>query len=191
MQDYVALIHSLLAITVPIALFSSYSTPYEFKHTSSLAQPTRIFASPSLLQLALTSGLPADRIYLLEGENKGHTSYDQLVSSVRKNGIPRLPVRHATKGTLAYMVFSSGTSGLPKGMYPFCLPRHRNMDASSMRYFLLNYTAVMISHGNITHVILGLLVIGMEVGKVQAVCLSVAIFFGCLIPSPATGVEHP
>jgi long-subunit acyl-CoA synthetase (AMP-forming) len=82
-------------------------------------QPTRIFTSPSLLPLALTSGLPADRIYLLEGENKDHTSYDQLVSSVRMDGIPRLPVRHATKDTLAYMVFSSGTSGLPKGMFLF------------------------------------------------------------------------
>jgi len=139
--DFVALIHSLLAITVPIALFSSYSTPYEFKHTTSVAQPTRIFASPSLLTLALTSGLPADRIYILEGENKGHTSYDQLVSSVRKNGIPRVPVRHATKDTLAYMVFSSGTSGLPK--------------------------VVMLSHGNITHVLLGMMVIGMEMAKVK------------------------
>ncbi|KAG0706739.1 hypothetical protein DFH29DRAFT_980202 [Suillus ampliporus] len=115
--DYVALIHSLLVITVPFALFSSYSTPHEFKLANSLAQATRIFASPSLLQLALTSGLPADRIHLLEGENKGHTSYDQLVSSVCNNGIPRLPVRHANLDTLAYLVFSSGTSGPPKGMY--------------------------------------------------------------------------
>jgi len=141
-MDYVALIHSLLVITVPFALFSSYSTAYEFKHTSSLAQPTRIFTSPSLLPLALTSGLPADRIYLLEGENKGHTSYDQLVSSVRTNGIPRLPVRHATKDTLAYMVFSSGTSGLPK--------------------------VVMLSQGNITYALLGMIVYAMEAVKIQA-----------------------
>jgi acyl-CoA synthetase (AMP-forming)/AMP-acid ligase II len=107
-------------ITVPFALFSSYSTPYEFKIVNSLAQATRIFASPSLLPLALTSGLPEDRIYILEGERDGYTSYSQLVSSARKNhSIPRLPVRHATKDTLAYLAFSSGTSGPPKGMYPF------------------------------------------------------------------------
>jgi long-subunit acyl-CoA synthetase (AMP-forming) len=76
-----------------------------------------IFASPSLLPLALTSGLPEDRIYILEGEHNGYTSYAQLVSSARK--IPRLPVRHATKDTLACLVFSSGTSGPPKGMYLF------------------------------------------------------------------------
>ncbi|KAG1849899.1 hypothetical protein DFJ58DRAFT_842533 [Suillus subalutaceus] len=139
--DYAALLHSLLAITVPFALFSSYSTPYEFQHANSLAQATRIFASPSLLQLALTSGLPADRIYLLEGENKGYTSYDQLISSVRKNGIPRVPVRHATKDTLAYLTYSSGTSGPPK--------------------------AVMISHGNIITTSFSTMVNGMEMAKTQ------------------------
>ncbi|KAG2125809.1 hypothetical protein DEU56DRAFT_974020 [Suillus clintonianus] len=139
--DYIALIHSLLVITVPFALFSCYSTPHEFKHANSLAQATRIFTSPSLLSLALTSGLPPDRIYLLEGENKGHTSYDQLVSSTRKNKIPRLPVRHATKDTLAYLVYSSGTSGPPK--------------------------AVMISHGNITSATLTIKINGEEASKVQ------------------------
>ncbi|KAG2362830.1 hypothetical protein BDR07DRAFT_1357078 [Suillus spraguei] len=140
--DYIALMHSLLVITVPFALFSSYSTPYEFKHANSLAQATRIFASPSLLELALTSGLPADRIYILEGENKGYTSYDQLISSVRKNSIPRLPVRHATKDTLAYLIYSSGTSGPPK--------------------------AIMTSHGNITATMISTMVHGIEAAKIQA-----------------------
>jgi acyl-CoA synthetase (AMP-forming)/AMP-acid ligase II len=111
--------HSLLVITVPFALFSSYSTPHEFERANSLARVTRIFVSPSLLPLALTAGLPADRIYLLEGEDVCYTNYDQLVSSARKSGLPRLPVRQANKDTLAYLVFSSGTSGPPKGMHLF------------------------------------------------------------------------
>ncbi|KAG2123813.1 hypothetical protein DEU56DRAFT_43630 [Suillus clintonianus] len=139
--DYIALVHSLLAITVPFALFSSYSTPYEFKHANSLAQATTIFASPSLLPLALTSGLPADRIYILEGKCDGYTSYDQLVSSARKSCIPREPVRDANKDTLAYLVFSSGTSGPPK--------------------------ALMVSQGNIIHAMLGMMVQFMEMAKVQ------------------------
>ncbi|KAG2147413.1 uncharacterized protein EDB93DRAFT_1250559 [Suillus bovinus] len=139
--EYIALVHSLLAITVPFALFSSYSTPHEFEAISSLAQATRIFSSPSLLPLALTSGLPKDRIYILEGERDGYTSYDQLVSSARKNNIPRLPVRYANKDTLAFLVFSSGTSGLPK--------------------------AVMASHGNIIHALLGLVVQATEMAKIQ------------------------
>ncbi|KAG0708432.1 hypothetical protein DFH29DRAFT_870961 [Suillus ampliporus] len=156
--DYIALIHSLLVITVPFALFSSYSTPYELKHANSLAQATRIFASPSLLPLALSLGLPADRIYLLEGENNGCTSYDQLVSSARKNSIPRLPVRHATKDTLAYLIYSSGTSGSPKGTYLFLvlLPEPQR------------HGPIMISHGNITFATLGTMVNGMEMAKAQA-----------------------
>lgn len=100
-------------------MFSSYATPYELQHAKSLAQTTRVFASVALLPLALTLGLAADRVYVLDGEKDGYRSYDQLVSFVRKNDVPRLPVRHATKDTLAYLVYSSGTSGLPKGTYLF------------------------------------------------------------------------
>ncbi|KAG1800637.1 uncharacterized protein BJ212DRAFT_1287186, partial [Suillus subaureus] len=88
-------------------------------HAKSLAQATRVFTSLALLPLASTLDLPADRVHLLDGEKEGYTSYDQLVSSIHRNDIPRLPVRHATKGTPAYLVYSSGTSGLPKGMYFF------------------------------------------------------------------------
>ncbi|KAG0708431.1 hypothetical protein DFH29DRAFT_870960 [Suillus ampliporus] len=106
-------------ITVPFALFSSYSTPYELKYTKSLVQATRIFASPSLLPLTLTSGLPADRIYLLEGENKNYTSYDQLISSARNTGIPRLPVRHATvmlsHGNIIHALLAMKTNAMEMG----------------------------------------------------------------------------
>lgn len=73
----------------------------------------------ALLPLALTLGLAADRVYVLDGEKDGYRSYNQLVSFVRKNDVPRLPVRHATKDILAYLVYSSGTSGLLKGTYLF------------------------------------------------------------------------
>ncbi|KAG2066899.1 acetyl-CoA synthetase-like protein [Suillus decipiens] len=138
---YIALMHSLLVITVPFALFPSYSTSYEFELANSLAQATRIFTSPSLLPLALTSGLPEDRIYILEGECNGYTSYDRLISSIRKNHIPWLPVRYATKDTLAYLIFSSGTSGPPK--------------------------AVMVSHGNIIYATLGMMMHAAEMAKIQ------------------------
>jgi acyl-CoA synthetase (AMP-forming)/AMP-acid ligase II len=116
-KDYIALLHSLLAITVPFAMISAYSTPLEFKHAVTLSQATRVFVSLSLLPLALTSGLPDDRIYVLEGHAEGRLSYEDLVNRARHNRIPRLPIKHATRDTLAYLVFSSGTSGLPKGVY--------------------------------------------------------------------------
>ncbi|KIJ64595.1 hypothetical protein HYDPIDRAFT_111963 [Hydnomerulius pinastri MD-312] len=139
--DYVALLHSLLAITVPFAMFSSYSTPFEFQHAVKLAGATRLFVSPSMLRLALTSGLPEDRIYILEGKIPGRTSYDDLVARAQFNRMPRLPIRHAKRDTLAYLIFSSGTSGLPK--------------------------AVMISHGNLVNSLLQIFILSIESLKVQ------------------------
>ncbi|KAH7923339.1 acetyl-CoA synthetase-like protein [Leucogyrophana mollusca] len=139
--DYIALLHSCLIMTVPFTMFSSYSTAYEFKHAVTLSQATRIFVSASLLPLALSSGLPDDRIYILDGHVDGRTSFDDLVSQVRKNSIPRLPIRHAKRDTLAYLIFSSGTSGLPK--------------------------AVMISHGNLIVSLLQVFVSAAETAKIQ------------------------
>ncbi|KIK90748.1 hypothetical protein PAXRUDRAFT_831419 [Paxillus rubicundulus Ve08.2h10] len=139
--DYVPLLHSLLAITVPFVMFSSFSTPFEFEYTMKLSGATRLFVSPSLLNLALSSGLPPDCIYILEGEVQGRTSYGDLVSRVQIDKMPRLPIAHATRDTLAYLIFSSGTSGLPK--------------------------AVMISHGNIINSLNQIFEVAKEASKVE------------------------
>jgi len=140
-MDAVALLHSLLVMTVPFVMFSSYSTQFEFQHTFNLANPTRLFVTPALLPLALTSGLPKDRIYILEGTVQGHTSYGDLVTRVRENKLPRLPIQQAGSDTLAYLAFSSGTTGLPK--------------------------AVMVSHGNIINSLNQIFVYTAESLKVQ------------------------
>lgn len=139
--DYVALVHSLLAITVPFATFSCYSTLFEFQHAAKLSGVTRLFVSPNLLHLAHVSGLPDDRIYILEGEVEGHISYSSLVDRVRLQGMPRLPIKSAQNDTLAYLIFSSGTTGLPK--------------------------AVMITHGNLLASLYQYVVMGQETAKVQ------------------------
>lgn len=102
-------------MTVPFVMFSSYSTAFEFQHTFKLAGPTRLFVSPTLLPLALTSRLPNNRIYIVEGNAQGHTSYGDLAARARDNRLPRLPIQEAQSDTLAYLTFSSGTTGLPKG----------------------------------------------------------------------------
>ncbi|KIJ17594.1 hypothetical protein PAXINDRAFT_167606 [Paxillus involutus ATCC 200175] len=140
--DYVVLLHSLLAITVPFVTFSSFSTPFEFEYTMKLSGATRLFVSPSLLRLALSSGLPDDCIYILEGEVQGRTSYGDLVSRAQHGKMPWLPIAHATQDTLAYLIFSSGTSGLPK--------------------------AVMISHGNIINSVNQIFEVNREASKVEA-----------------------
>ncbi|KAG6336875.1 hypothetical protein ID866_2201 [Astraeus odoratus] len=101
--DYVALIHSLLAITVPFATMSSYSTSFEFQHAIKLSGATRLFVSPSLLHLARSSGLPEDHVYILEGHVDGYASYADLVDQRRVWNGPEgmqvmfnvLPIHHS------------------------------------------------------------------------------------------------
>ncbi|KAI0345746.1 amp dependent CoA ligase [Trametopsis cervina] len=126
-MDYIALVHSLLVLTTPFALYSAYGTVFELTNLMRTCMPTKLFVQPSLLSNALAAakeiGFPEERIYILEGKADGRWSFQDFVDHARARAIPRVPIRPASKSTLAYLVFSSGTTGLPKG--------------------------VMISHGNI------------------------------------------
>ncbi|KAI0785242.1 hypothetical protein C8Q75DRAFT_722835 [Abortiporus biennis] len=119
--DYIALVHSLLIITTPFALISAYSTHHELVHSIGIVKPTVLFVHGSLLTAALRAAkelhIPESRIFLLEGTSPyPKLSFNDLVNSVQKRAIPRVAVRPATKDTLAYLVFSSGTTGLPKAL---------------------------------------------------------------------------
>ncbi|KAI0771372.1 amp dependent CoA ligase [Irpex lacteus] len=118
--EYVALVHSLLVITTPVVLYSAYSTATELTHVMRTCRPTKLFVQASLLPNALhaarENGFGEEHIYLLEGDVHGKQSFVDLISNTKVHAVPRIPVRPASKSTLAYVVFSSGTTGLPKGV---------------------------------------------------------------------------
>lgn len=58
---------------------------------------------------------------MLSGRVKGKKSMANFIDSALERRTPIVPVRPAKKDTLAYLVFSSGTTGLPKGMSSFRL----------------------------------------------------------------------
>ncbi|KAF8830832.1 hypothetical protein HHX47_DHR2001024 [Lentinula edodes] len=128
-SDYMVLVHALIANTTPFALISAYFTRFELLHAFKLSKLTRLFVQPKHLHHALSVakeiGLPSHNIYVIGGRVQGHQSLSGMIERARKSKIARFRAKPATKNTLAYLVFSSGTSGLPK--------------------------AVMITHGNLLY----------------------------------------
>jgi len=135
MQEYPALVHSLLAAGIPFALFPADPTPYELKHLVKVSKIRKIFTSLRNLEKARIAAKEggfseSEGIFVLEGKVKGKRSFDDLVRSVKE------PAKDYAKAVdsdaLAYLIFSSGTTGLPKGeailqdtdmLYCSCSPR--------------------------------------------------------------------
>ena len=113
--------HASIRLATPFTPISSYSTSFELKHALNLSKATRLFVDvkflPTVVPVATELGIDPDRIYLMKGLgiSDGRKSLWSIIEDVRSNKISRVDVRTATKNTLAYLVFSSGTSGLPKG----------------------------------------------------------------------------
>lgn len=119
-QDYPVLVHALLVLTTPFALLSSYSTPFELTHALKLSKATRIFVHARLVSVALPVakklGISSRNIHILGGYVSGRKSLNDILEHARASKVPPIQARPAKRDTLAYLVFSSGTSGLPKGI---------------------------------------------------------------------------
>ena len=113
-----ALVHSLLAAGIPFALFPASPTPYELKHLVRVSKIKKIFTSPQNLgnaRIAAKEGgfSESDGVFILEGEVKGVRSFDDIVRSAKEPA--KDYAKPVGKEALAYLTFSSGTTGPPKG----------------------------------------------------------------------------
>ncbi|KAJ7506818.1 hypothetical protein B0H11DRAFT_1903590 [Mycena galericulata] len=120
--EFIDIVHSLLSITTPFALISTYSTRFELVHALKLTKATRLFVDAKLLKNVLAAiedpdvHIAPDKIYILAGNPpKNRKSFSQMINTVQRKKVPLESPRPAKKDTLAYLVMSSGTSGLPKG----------------------------------------------------------------------------
>ncbi|KAJ7182347.1 hypothetical protein C8R43DRAFT_869121 [Mycena crocata] len=122
-MEYIDLVFALLTITTPFALISTYSTRFELVHALKLTKATRLFVDANLLNKVLAAledldvRIPLDKIYVLAGDLiVGRQSLRQLIDAVQRKQTPLEPVRPARRETLAYLLMSSGTTGLPKAV---------------------------------------------------------------------------
>ena len=106
----------------------TYWTPFELEHAFKLTSPTRLFVNTrlvsSILPIAEKAGIPPERTYVLGGTAEGRTSFKEMIAEARSRSIPEVPARPATKDTLAYFLFTGGTSGYPKGSMNFYVYEH-------------------------------------------------------------------
>ena len=118
-QEYITLVHACIRLATPFVPISSYSTPFELKHALNLTKVTRLFVDekflPTVVPAAKELGIDLAHIYVIKGNVEDRKSLWSIIRDVRRKKIPLVDIRIATKDTLAYLVFSSGTSGLPKG----------------------------------------------------------------------------
>ncbi|KAI0313846.1 acetyl-CoA synthetase-like protein [Amylostereum chailletii] len=130
--DYATICCSLLKIAVPYVLFPAFATPTEINALFKLTKVSHLFVSPKLLSMAQTAaqsiGLPQDKIYLLHGRVGHMPTFSSMIDHARANRV-RVNTHPIRSDTLAYIVFSSGTSGLPKGV----MISHRNLGCSALQ----------------------------------------------------------
>ena len=118
LQDYAVLVHSLLLLATPFALFDAAWTPFEFENALKLTKPTRLFVQDQLLPtfVSVVENMGMEYIYILGQKVEGLRNFEEMVENTRSRAMALVSPRPATRDTLAYLIFSSGTTGPPKGL---------------------------------------------------------------------------
>jgi acyl-CoA synthetase (AMP-forming)/AMP-acid ligase II len=116
-QDYAVLVHSLLLLGMPFALLNPCWTPFEFEYALKLTKATRLFVQDQLLPTVAPAAknVGMKDIYVLGQKIEGLRTFEEMVEDGRSQATAPVSPRAVTKDTLAYLMFSSGTTGLPKG----------------------------------------------------------------------------
>jgi acyl-CoA synthetase (AMP-forming)/AMP-acid ligase II len=116
-QDYAVLVHSFLLLATPFALLNPCWTPFEFEYALKSTKATRLFVQDQLLPTVVPAAknVGMKNIYVLGQKFEGLSTFEEMVEDARSRAIAPVSPRAVTKDTLAYLMFSSGTTGHPKG----------------------------------------------------------------------------
>ena len=69
---------------------------------------------PTFVPMA-ADNIAMESIYVLGQKTEGFRTFEEMVEDARSQAMAPVSPRPASKDTLAYLMFSSGTTGPPKG----------------------------------------------------------------------------
>jgi len=106
----------LLLLATPFALFNPSWTPFEFEYALKLTKPTRVIVQDQLFStlIPMTEDMDVENIYILGQKIEGFKNIEEMLEDARSRATAPASPRPAKRDTLAYLVFSSGTTGFPK-----------------------------------------------------------------------------
>ncbi|KAJ3875669.1 hypothetical protein F5051DRAFT_356760 [Lentinula edodes] len=117
-MDYIVLFHALIYLAIPFAMVLASSSVVELEHMIKQAPVTNIFASPDILPRALAVaerfGLGKEVFHVVDGSVDGYSNLSSLITQTQANSVAEVKVQPVQQDTIAYIIFSSGTSGTPK-----------------------------------------------------------------------------
>ena len=111
------LVHSLLLLATPFVLLNPCWTSFEFEYALKLTKATQLFVQDQLLPTVVLAAknVGLKNIYVLGQKIEGLRTFEEMVEDVHSRARAPVSPRAVTKDTLAYLMFSSGTTGHPKG----------------------------------------------------------------------------
>ncbi|CAA9956929.1 4-coumarate-CoA ligase 1 [Pyrenophora teres f. maculata] len=103
--------------------YSKDELVYQLKNSGAKALVTTLAFLDTAVQAAKEVGIPDERLILLGPEKHSTNRYKHWTAIVKSFGTPNYRRRKADPEDLAFLAYSSGTTGLPKGV----MLSHRNM----------------------------------------------------------------